>query len=76
MIPPPTPTALPPATPYFDAFRGFTIWHVTDVPIQSWNMLGDGRYAIQLIIVIALVVAGAFILSRFLKQMTRRDSEK
>lgn len=71
----PTPTPLPPATPHFTIPSSYSLWASTDYAVQSWNLFGDGRAAIQIVILITLILAGAFLLTKFLKNMTRRDSE-
>lgn len=75
MIPPPTPTLLPPpGTPQFTIPSSYSLWAGAPYAVQSWNLLGDGRAIIQIIFIVALVIVGAYLLTRFLKEFTQKDS--
>jgi hypothetical protein len=75
MIVPPTPTELPPATPFFNAFRAWSLWQTTSPAITSWNLLGDGRYVIQAVALVGIIIAGFYVVRRFAKDFTKQDSE-
>lgn len=72
----PTPTPLPPATPLVTIPNSYSLWSGTDYAIQSWNLLGDTRYVFQVIILVALVIVGAFLLYKFLSAATERDAKE
>jgi hypothetical protein len=72
---PPTPTPQPPGVARFNLPDSYSLWGSTDLAIQTWNWLGDGRALVQLLAIIAIVVLGMFIVWKFFSQMTRRDSE-
>lgn len=73
---PPTPTALPPGMPRFDLPSEFSLWAGTSTAIQVWNWIGDGRVIVQGLAIIGLVIAGIFIVYKFVSNMTRKDSEQ
>jgi TRAP-type C4-dicarboxylate transport system permease small subunit len=72
---PPTPTPLPPGTAMITIPEAYTLWGSTDWAVQSWNLLGDGRIAIQAIFLVGLVIIGMFILQRFARDFTQKDSQ-
>ena len=72
---PPTPTGLPPATPRFEIPDTYSLWASAPSAVQSWNMAGGGRGIFQAVLLIVLVIAGIYIVSRFIKEFTERDSE-
>lgn len=73
---PPTPTPFPPGTPVFIIPSNYSLWGSAPFAVQSWNMLGDGRYVIQVIFLIAFIIAGMYILQRFAQDFTRKDAEE
>lgn len=70
----PTPTALPPATAYFEIPDSYSLWASTDYAVQSWN-IAPVTMIIQAIILLVLVAAGLFLLTRFIRELTRKDAE-
>lgn len=76
MITKPTPTALPPATAYFNVPNNYSLWASTDYAIQSWNLLGDARLVIQAVLLIVIIVVGIYVLSRFVADFTRKDADE
>jgi len=73
---PPTPTPMPPGQARFELPSGYSLWDSTDAAIQTWNWMGGSGQVLQLIILIALVIAGMFIVYRFVQQFTRKDAEQ
>jgi hypothetical protein len=73
---PPTPTPLGPPTPHFTLPEEFSLWAGTSTAIQVWNWIGDGQVIVQGMAIIGLVIAGMFIVYRFVKQMTTKDAEE
>lgn len=71
---PPTPTPLPPGMARFVMPESYSLWGSTDSAIQTWNWLGQSGQVIQLIILVGLVIAGMFVVYRFFRQFTERDS--
>lgn len=71
---PTTPTPMPAGVAVAD-LSSYSIWNSTDSAIQTWNWLGDSGSVIQGIIIIALVVAGMFVVYKFVQQFIRRDAE-
>lgn len=71
----PTPTPLPPGTPVFDIPSSYSLWASTDYAVQSWNLLGDPRSIIQILILVGLIGIGLFMVTRFIKQFTGQDSQ-
>lgn len=61
---PPTPTFLPPGTPYFTIPSSYSLWQSAPYAIQSWNLLGDGRTVIQLVFLVAVLIIIAYVLYR------------
>mgnify|MGYP000073561884 CR=1 FL=1 len=74
---PPTPVPLPTGQPHFD-MGSYTLWNSTDSRFHLWNMAGELNLQapIQLLFVIAAVLAGAFIVWKFIGQFIRRDAEE
>jgi membrane protein implicated in regulation of membrane protease activity len=70
----PTPTPLPPATAIFTIPDTYSLWAGTDYALQSWNLL-TARTIIQAIIFVVLIVVGLYLLSRFVRDFTQRDSQ-
>ena len=73
---PPTPTALPPGMPRFDLPSEFSLWAGTSTAIQVWNWIGDGQVIVQALAIIGLVIAGMFIVYKFVRQMSAKDSQE
>lgn len=71
----PTPTPLPPTSPLFNIPDEYSLWASTDYAVQSWNLLGDPRTIVQAIILIVLIAAGLVMLTKFIKELTRKDAE-
>jgi heme/copper-type cytochrome/quinol oxidase subunit 2 len=73
---PPTPTPFPPGAMQFDLGNVYSLWSATDPAIQVWNWLGDFALILQVFILLVVVIAGMYILFKFIKQFTRRDAEE
>jgi hypothetical protein len=72
---PPTPTPLPPATPRFEMAQ-YSLWQSTDAAITSWQLMGDVGTVIQVIVLMALVLIGMYVVYRSFRQMTEWDSQQ
>lgn len=72
---PPTPTAFPAGEAIFTMPAEYSLWASTDLAIQTWHWLGNGKIVIQVIILIMIVIAGLYIFNRFISDNTRRDAE-
>lgn len=73
---PPTPTPLPPGQAVIDLGSTYSLWSSTDGAIHTWRMLGDWGAAIQLLLIVALVIVGMFVVKGFVNQIVRRDAEE
>lgn len=73
---PPTPTHLPAGTPHFSMPNEFSLWASTDTAIHTWNFLGDARIVIQAIVLILIVMAGMYIVNRFIHEFTGEDASE
>lgn len=73
---PPTPTGLPPGVPRFTIPDNYSLWSAAPTAVQSWNMAGELRGIFQAILLIVLIIAGIYIVSRFIRDFTREDSEE
>lgn len=71
----PTPTALPPGTPVFDIPSSYSLWASTDFALQTWNLGGDIRVIIQIVILIGLISIGLFMVTRFVHNITDKDAK-
>lgn len=69
-----TPTPLPPGLPHFTLPNEFSLWAGTSTAIQFWNWVGDGQVIVQGLAIIGLVILGIFILFKFVRQTTQKDS--
>jgi len=67
---PPTPTLLPPGTPFFSIPTNYGLWASAPYAIQSWNELGSARTIVQVVLLIAILIAVAYILMRFGRDFT------
>jgi membrane protein implicated in regulation of membrane protease activity len=76
MIPPPTPTPLPPGIPYVTIPEQYSIWAGTSTAIQAWNWLGDGRIVIQAILLIIIVMAALYMLYKFARIFVSESESK
>lgn len=74
MIWPATPTPLPPGMARFELPSGYSLWDSTDAAIQTWNWLGNAGLVIQLVILVALIITGMFIVYRFFQQFAQKES--
>ncbi|MCK6581285.1 MAG: hypothetical protein L6Q98_24610 [Anaerolineae bacterium] len=72
----PTPTPLPPGTPYFILPDGYGLWASTDTAIQYWHWLGEAQTILQLIIVIFLVIVFIVTVVRWVNVMMEEDSKR
>ena len=73
---PPTPTPLPPGEAVFSLPTEFSLWGGAREAVQVWNMAGPWQPVIQGIAIIGLVIAGMFVVYKFIRQMTRKDAEQ
>lgn len=73
---PPTPTPLPPGNAHFTLPNEFSLWAGTSSAIQVWNWIGDGQTIVQGLAIIGLVIAGMFIVYKFVRQMSAKDSQE
>jgi hypothetical protein len=73
---PPTPTPLPPGTAVFTLPNAFSLWGGAQQAVQVWNMAGPWQPVIQGIAIIGLVITGMFVVYRFIRQMTSKDTEE
>lgn len=71
----PTPTPLPPVAPLFDIPDNYSLWAGTDYAVQSWNLPQTPRLAIQAVFLVVLIIAGLYLLTRFIRDFTRKDAE-
>jgi flagellar biogenesis protein FliO len=54
----------------------YSLWASAPTAIQSWNMAGETRGVIQIIILVMIIIAGVYVFNRFVKEFTARDSEE
>jgi L-asparagine transporter-like permease len=73
---PPTPTYLPPGVPHFTLPTEFSLWGGASTAVQVWNWSGQWQAIIQVLAIVMLVIAGMYIVIKFINQMSRRDSEE
>lgn len=71
---PPTPTPLPPGVAKFTLPTEFSLWAGTSSAIQVWNWIGDGQVIVQGLAIIGIVLAGIFIVYKFIRQMSAKDA--
>jgi hypothetical protein len=72
---PPTPTPLPPGMPHFVLPDSYGLWGSTSTAIQTWNWMGGMGDAIQLLALLMVVLAGLYVLWRFIQGFIRKDAE-
>ena len=73
---PPTPTPLPPGSAHFNLPSEFSLWAGTSSAIQVWNWIGDGQIIVQGLAIIGLVLAGIFIVYKFIRSMSAKDAQE
>lgn len=76
MIIPPTPTLLPIGIPRFNIPAEFSLWGGAQDAIQVWNMATPWQPIIQGLAIVGIVIIGMFVVWKFIRQMTQRDSEQ
>lgn len=72
---PPTPTPLPDGNAVITITDAYTLWGSVSPAIQTWNWLGEFGSILQLMILIFIVMGGMFVVSKFVKEFTRKDAE-
>lgn len=72
---PPTPTPMPTGTEIINITESYSLWGSVSTAVQTWHWLGSFGLVIQLIILVFIVMAGMFVVSRFVKEFTRKDAE-
>jgi hypothetical protein len=74
---PPTPTMIPPGTPYFDPVPdSYGLWAAADPALQFYYYFDDIGAVIQIIVLLLLIGAGLYTLYRFILDFTQRDSNQ
>ncbi len=73
---PPTPTPLPPGTPYLTIPYSVGLWGSVGNGIQAWNWIGTAQIVIQTVFLIFIVYAGVRVFLRFVGDFTGKDSEE
>lgn len=73
---PPTPTPFPPGAAHFELPSEFSLWGGTDLAVQAWNWLGDGRVVIQALMIVIIVIAGIYVMLRFIRENTEEDASE
>lgn len=71
----PTPTPLPPGTPFFSVPNSYSLWASTDTVIQYWRMSGAAGTIFQVIILIAIVIVGVKVIMHWVDRFTEWDSK-
>lgn len=75
---PATPTPAPIGTPYFSAVPDeWGLWGATAPSIQIWHAYKNelGLY-VQVIVLLILIMIGIYVVVRFIRDFTRRDSNQ
>lgn len=75
MIWPPTPTPQPPGTAHFDLEGVYSLWNAAPVAIQVWNWLDTGRFIVQVILLVGLIIVGMYVVYRAFQKLTELDSQ-
>lgn len=73
---PPTPTLLPPGTPFFSIPTSYGLWASAPYAIQSWNTLGAAKTIIQVVLLIAIIIVFAYIVMRFGRDFSGKNAEE
>jgi len=71
---PPTPTYAPTGVAQFTI--NFTLWDAAPSAISYWHWASAAGFALQIIILIAIISFALKMLLGFIKDMTRKDSEE
>jgi flagellar biogenesis protein FliO len=61
--------------PHFTLPAEFSLWGGASTAVQVWNWIDQGQTVVQVLAIIMLVIAGMYIVLRFINQMSRKDSE-
>lgn len=73
---PATPTPLGPGTALLSIPQSYSLWGGVSSGVQAWHLMGQTGEMLQLLALVVLVAAAAYVLVRSLRQMTRKDSEE
>lgn len=76
MIWPATPTPYPPGEAFFSLPTDhYSLWNSTDWAIQTWHTVGAGQLLIQVLFLVAIIIAGVLVTVRAFEAFTRKDAE-
>ena len=73
---PATPTHLPPGVPNFTLPTEFSLWGGASTAVQVWNWIDQWQMILQVLFIVMIVIAGMYIVIRFINKMTAKDSEE
>jgi hypothetical protein len=60
---------------HFDIEGVYSLWNAAPVAIQAWNWLENARFAVQLVLLVGLIIAGGFVIYRSIQKLAERDSQ-